>query len=60
MLFMQKQLPYIDATTPYSTVITHILVSQTRKLLHMAQMKIQNGHFSPYIFSLLCIVNSKY
>ena len=29
----------------HSTVITQILVSQTRKLLHMAQLKIQNDHF---------------
>ena len=60
ILVMQKQLSCIDVTTPYGTVITQILVSQTRKLLHITQIKIQNDHFLPYIFSLFCIVNSKY
>ena len=36
----------------YSTITTQILVSQTKKLRYMTQLKIQNDHFSPYIFSL--------
>ena len=44
----------------YSTIITQILVSQTRKLVHITQLKIQNHHFSLDRFSLFCTVNSKY
>ena len=36
----------------YGTVVTPISVSQTKKLLHMTQLKIQNDQVSSYIFSL--------
>ena len=47
--FMQKQLSCIDAITLQHHYNTNFGIS---KLLHMTQLKIQNDHFSPYIFSL--------
>ena len=36
----------------YDNVIAQILVSQTRKLLHMTQFEIQNDHLSHYFYPL--------
>ena len=40
----------------YGNVIAQILVSQTRKLLHMTQFKIQNDHFSHYFYPLSALL----
>ena len=43
-----------------SAIAAQMLVSQSRKLLHIKQLRIQNDRFSPCIFIRFSIINSKY
>ena len=56
--YLRRKSSHVLMLPLHSTIITQIWVFQTRKLLHMTQLKIQNYHFSPCIFSLFlhCLV----
>ena len=43
-----------------SAIAAQMLVSQSRKLLHIKQLRIQNDRFSPCIFIRFSIINSKF